>query len=150
MSVFLGLGCFAHNNFFLLPSICMKIFCCHFLNSWVIIQCINIHFLYSHFWLRDIYVVSSFKLLWIKSIWKELSKCPNGRTEHSLGLFSKVVSLDFERDWFPLFWRNALFIFIVAIQVCTETSSGGVVLLFQVLISMSGHLSYHSYPLWWV
>lgn len=56
-------------HIFQIPSICMKIHGVLLLNSWIVFHRINIaHFLYP-FFVTDVYVVSSFWLLWINMLW---------------------------------------------------------------------------------
>lgn len=47
MFIILGLGYLTQDDFFYIPSICLQISL--FFNSWVILYCINVHFLYADY-----------------------------------------------------------------------------------------------------
>ena len=106
-----------------------------FLNSWVIVHCVNVlQFVYPFFsWgASRFFFFSSFWLLRIRLQWTWLRKCPCGRMEHSLGTCPRVLLLGPEVDWFPIFLGTAVLISIVAIQVCTPSSNGEVFPLLHI------------------
>lgn len=119
--------------FYLISPICLQILLFYSLFCWAIIHCVDIpHFIYPIFsWGAS--TVFRFWLLCIMLLWTQLSKCPWGMVEHPLGMFPRVLLLDFEEDSSPIFRGTDILHSKVAVQVCTPNSSG--VLLFLHILS---------------
>lgn len=107
-------------------------------NSWVIFHCTNAP--HSPNLLLNIQTVADFWLLQIQQQRAWVSKTLCSRLKQLLDIFRRLIKLDLEVEQFP--WWTTTLISIVAGQVCTLISSGGVFPLLHILISMSGHLCY--------
>jgi hypothetical protein len=62
--------------------------------------------------------------------------------QYPLGICPRVIQMDLEADQFPSFRGTAIFIAIVAVQVCPPTSDGGGLPLLCILASVNCHLFY--------